>query len=69
MNPQDISPGIPIVCERHGSDLVVSPAPDGTETKLAFCRHCRRYYGRIMPPQVQARGFRKGTRKAMATTV
>jgi hypothetical protein len=61
MNPNrpDISPGILPSCEHHGADLLVRPATDGTETQIAFCRHCRRYYGRLMnSPQAQAQGFR-----------
>jgi len=59
MNPQeDISPEMTPVCERHGSELVFGPAPDGTETKIAYCRFCRRYFGRVLPPQIQSRGFR-----------
>jgi hypothetical protein len=45
--------------EQHGRELLVRPATDGTETQIAFCRHCRRYFGRVMnSPELQTQGFR-----------
>jgi hypothetical protein len=72
MNSPDISQGISTACQQHGRELLVRPATDGTETQIAFCRHCRRYYGRVMnSPQLQGQGFRHTQpkpRKAKART-
>lgn len=65
MNPQHISGETTNACEGHGSELLVRPASDGSATQIAFCRFCRRYYGRVMnSPQTQAQGFRPAQHQA-----
>lgn len=47
------------VCQTHGTNLKVTDAKDGSDTKLAYCRSCGRYYGRVMNnPKLQLGGFR-----------
>jgi hypothetical protein len=46
------------ICPTHGMKLKMRDPKDGSDTRLAFCQFCGRYYGRVMNSEkFQLRGF------------